>query len=78
MSTLEFKEAIVNPLKKTIEQYKAPSLAQFKSLDDVKIQWARAEGMEMALNHVEATYAASEGQAAPQQENQVVEILPPQ
>jgi hypothetical protein len=77
MNILEFKDNIVNPLQKTIEQYKAPTLAQFKSLDDVKIQWARAEGLEMALNHVEATYAASL-QTVPQQEAQVVEILPPE
>jgi hypothetical protein len=75
----EIKESIVNPIKRTIEQYKSPALSQFKSFDDVKIQWYRAEGMEMTLNHIETVYAAfKEATPTPTIENDPkVEILPP-
>ena len=83
MSILEFKDSIVLPIKKTIEQYKSPSLSQFKALDDVKTQWTRAEGLEMALNHIESTYnSIVNAHPSPSNEQvsdgQIVEILPPQ
>lgn len=74
MTLLEFKNNLVTPVKKTIEQYRAASLAQFKSLDDIKIQWCRSEGMEMVLNHIETTY----GQTQNEPSEPTVEILPPQ
>lgn len=74
MSILEFKDALVNPLKKTIEQHKAPTLSQFKSLDDIKVQWMRAEGLELALSHIESTYSNFVN-TKPTHE---VEILPPE
>lgn len=81
MNLVEFKDALVTPLKKTIEQIKSPSIAQFKNLDDIKSQWARAEGMEMVLSHIENTFnKASESM---NEKNQVVhdvsfqEIIPP-
>ena len=55
MSLLEFKDAIVNPLKTTIEQHKSVTLAQFSSRDDLTKQWDRAEGMVMSLNHIESS-----------------------
>jgi hypothetical protein len=57
MSLVEFKDAIVNPLKTTIEQHKSATLAQFSSRDDLTKQWDRAEGMTMSLNHIEGVYS---------------------
>jgi len=77
MSLVKFKDAIVNPLKTTIEQHKAVTLAQFSSRDDLTKQWDRAEGMTMSLNHIESVYSKFENEKPVEQE-QVVEILPPQ
>lgn len=77
MNLLEFKDVVVTPIKKTIEQLKSPTLAQFKSLDDIKTNWIRAEGLEMSLNHIEATYK-SVTEAQPTQGELVQEILPPE
>ena len=74
MTLSEFKDTIVIPVKKTMEQSKAATLAQFKSLDDIKIQWCRAEGMEMVLNHIETVYAQSQNAPA----EPTIEILPPE
>lgn len=57
MSLVEFKDAIVNPLKTTIDQHKAVTLSQFSSRDDLTKQWDRAEGMQMSLNHIQSVYA---------------------
>ena len=73
MSIEKFREALIVPLKQTIEQHKAVSLHQFRSRDDLTKQWDRAEGMEMSLNHIESTYNALNSANDP-----VVEILPPQ
>ncbi len=73
MSLLEFKDAIVNPLKTTIEQHKSVTLAQFSSRDDLTKQWDRAEGMVMSLNHIESVYSKFIKEKEP-----VVEVLPPQ
>lgn len=73
MSLLEFKDAIVNPLKTTIEQHKSVTLAQFSSRDDLTKQWDRAEGMVMSLNHIESVYSKFS-----KEKEAVVEVLPPQ
>lgn len=73
MTVEKFKEAIVNPLKKTIEQNKTFTLAQFRSRDDVTKHWDRAEGMEMCLNHIESVYASMNPEG-----NNNIEIIPPQ
>jgi hypothetical protein len=80
MNLLEFKDAIALPLKKAIEQHKSNSLAQFNSRDDLIKHWDRAEGMIVALNHIEATYAATtqSQQAQHALDDFVQEILPPQ
>jgi hypothetical protein len=77
MNLLEFKENIVTPLRKTVEQYKSATLAQFNSRDDLTRQWDRAEGMTMALMHTENVYNVATN---PQGEEQIqqTEILPPQ
>lgn len=72
----EFKDLIVSPLRKTIEQYKSATLAQFKTLDDLKAFYARAEGLEIALNHVEGCYASLLNSKNIVQENPQ-EVLPP-
>ena len=77
MSLVEFKDAIVNPIKTTIEQHKAVTLAQFSSRDDLTKQWDRAEGMLMSLNHIESTYSKFNQQKNEVQEP-LVEVLPPQ
>ena len=74
MTLLEFKDAVALPLKQTIDQYRTPTLAQFASRDDLTKQWDRAEGMMIALNHIESTYA----QKVNAQGELVQEILPPQ
>lgn len=73
MSLTEFKDAIITPLKTTIDQYKSVSLAQFSSRDDLTKQWDRAEGMVMSLNHIESVYSKFNKEQEP-----VVEVLPPQ
>jgi len=77
MSIEQFKENLVIPLKRTIEQHKAPTLSQFLSRDDLTKQWDRAEGMVMTLNHIESTYAAMQNANNPETA-QNVEVLPPQ
>lgn len=73
MSIEKFREAIVTPLRQTIEQHKNASLVQFRSRDDLTKQWDRAEGMEMSLNHIESTYNSLMNSTEPN-----VEIMPPQ
>lgn len=73
MGLAEFKDAIVNPLKSTIDQHKAVTLSQFSSRDDLTKQWDRAEGMVMSLNHIESVYAKFN-----KDQEAVVEVLPPQ
>jgi hypothetical protein len=73
MSLSKFKDDLINPLKMTIDQYKDAKLSQFKSLDDVKVQWSRAEGMEMCLTHIESTYAKFPKELEP-----IQEVLPPE
>lgn len=77
MTLVEFKDAIVDPLKTTIDQHKAVTLSQFSSRDDLTKQWDRAEGMVMSLNHIQSVYSkfANEKSIA---EEPVVEFLPPQ
>lgn len=77
MNLLEFKDNIVAPLRKTIEQYKSATLAQFNSRDDLTRQWDRAEGMTMALMHTENVYNIATNPQSAQAET-VQEILPPQ
>lgn len=77
MNLLEFKDNLTTPLKKTIEQHKAPTLSQFNSRDDLTRQWDRAEGMIMALHHIENVYGAATN-AEPTQADFTQEILPPQ
>lgn len=77
MSIEQFKDALIIPLKRTIEQHKAPTISQFRSRDDLTKQWDRAEGMEMSLNHIESTYAAMQN-ANNVDTAQNVEIIPPQ
>ena len=76
MNLLEFKDNLTFPLKKTIEQHRSVSLAQFNSRDDLTKQWDRAEGLQIALNHIENVYGSSMENKAPQEPN--VEIIPPQ
>lgn len=77
MNLLKFKDAIVNPLKTTIEQHKSVTLAQFSSRDDLTKQWDRAEGMTMSLNHIESVYSKFENEKHAEEEP-LVEVLPPQ
>ena len=63
MSIESFKESIVNPLKNTITNYKSATLGQFRSKVDVMNQWDVAVGIEIALNHIESTYAALQAPA---------------
>jgi hypothetical protein len=77
MSLVEFKDAIVNPLKTTIDQHKAVTLSQFSSRDDLTKQWDRAEGMVMSLNHIQSVYSKFINENSPDQEP-IVEVLPPQ
>ena len=77
MSLLKFKDAIVNPLKTTIEQHKSVTLAQFSSRDDLTKQWDRAEGMTMSLNNIESIYSKFENEKHAEEEP-LVEVLPPQ
>lgn len=62
MRLAEFKDAIVNPLKTTIDQHKAVTLSQFSSRDDLTKQWDRAEGMVMSLNHIQSVYSKFENE----------------
>lgn len=77
MSLVEFKDAIVNPLKTTIDQHKAVTLSQFSSRDDLTKQWDRAEGMTMSLNHIQSVYSKFINEKSPEGEP-VIEVLPPQ
>ena len=77
MSLVEFKDAIVNPLKTTIDQHKAVTLSQFSSRDDLTKQWDRAEGMTMSLNHIQSVYSKFINEKSAEEEP-AVEILPPQ
>ena len=77
MSLVEFKDAIVNPLKTTIDQHKAVTLSQFSSRDDLTKQWDRAEGMTMSLNHIQSVYSKFINEKSAEEEP-VVEVLPPQ
>jgi hypothetical protein len=72
MSIEEFKEALITPLKKSIEQHKSAALIQFRSRDDLTKQWDRAEGLEMALNHIDNVYNSLSANSP------TVEIIPPQ
>lgn len=75
MDLQAFKENIATPIRETIEKYKAPTLAQFNSFEEVTTQWFRAQGMQMALNHIENVYRVATDAA---QGEVVQEILPPQ
>lgn len=77
MSLVEFKDAIVNPLKTTIDQHKSVTLSQFSSRDDLTKQWDRAEGMVMSLNHIQSVYSKFIDEK-PISEEPAIEILPPQ
>jgi hypothetical protein len=76
MSLLAFKESLVTPLKKSIEQQRLAPLSQFRSRDDLTRQWDTSIGLEIALNHIESTYAALNQASADLAHN--VEIIPPQ
>jgi hypothetical protein len=77
-SVEKFKEAIVNPLKKTIAQNKAVSISQFRSRDDLKKHWDVAEGMEIVLNHVESVYTSMSASPSDSETVHDIEIIPPQ
>jgi hypothetical protein len=59
MTIDEFKQAIVEPLRKSIEQNRSATLAQFGSRDDLNKQWDIGIGMQLSINHIESVYANS-------------------